>query len=107
MDDPTTIWTLLGIKLTNLTGGTAGGIAAAIIFNKSGVFSILGTVTLGALTSAYMSDWCSQYFGNFGGGISFVVGLCAMAICQQIMSVAKKWSFQNSKDVSDVNRPSS
>lgn len=93
MNDSDTIWSLIGIKLSNLTGGTAGGMAAAILYNRSGVIAILGTVTLGALTAAYMTDLCAQYVGNLGGGIAFVVGLCAMAICQKIVEFTKKWTI--------------
>lgn len=89
--DPETIWTLLGIKLSDLAGGTAGGTAAAIAFRRSGWASTLSSVVLGALTSAYMTPWFTQQLGTIGGGASFVVGLTAMAICQALAGVVEKF----------------
>jgi hypothetical protein len=89
--DPPDLFTLLGIKLSDLAGGTAGGISAVIAFRRSGLASTLGSVVLGALTSAYMTPWFIQQIGTLGGGASFVVGLCAMAICQFLAGMVDRF----------------
>ena len=89
-DDPS-LWNQLGIRLADLVGGAAGGSAAGIAFRKSDVYSFLGSIVIGAFTAAYLTAWAVQFAGNFAGGASFVVGLCAMTICQVIVKGAAKW----------------
>jgi len=78
------IWSALGIKLSDVAGGIAGGTAAALVFKRAGIVGAVSSVVVGALTSAYLTPWFIMRVGSFGGGASFVVGLCAMAICQAI-----------------------
>lgn len=84
------MWSLLGIKLTDVAGGIAGGTAAALVFRHASIAAAISSVVVGALTSAYMTPWFIARIGAFGGGASFVVGLCAMAICQAIAGVVNK-----------------
>lgn len=98
MSDDPNFWASLGIRLPDLIGGTAGGTAAAVAFKRSGVTSIISSVLVGALTASYMTAWVTQYLGTFAGGVSFVVGLGSMAICQGLGAMITKWLPTITKD---------
>lgn len=81
----------IGIKAQDLVGGLAGGIVNAFVFRQGSPGAIVGSVVVGCLTAAYLTDPASKYFGTSGGATSFLVGLCAMAICQAIVAAVGRW----------------
>jgi hypothetical protein len=82
----------IGIKLPDLVAGFAGGVVHAFVFKRSDALSVMGSIVVGALTANYLGEPAAHYVGGaFGGGASFIVGLCGMAICQGIAEAVKKW----------------
>lgn len=90
MADPDFL-TSLGIKASDLVGGLAGGIVNAFVFQKTHPFAVMGSVVVGCLTAAYLTEPASHYIGTTGGATSFLVGLTAMAICQAVVAAVQKW----------------
>ncbi len=90
MPDPEILSTF-GIKVSDLVGGLAGGIVNAFVFQKTSPLAVLGSVVVGCLTAAYLSEPASHYIGTSGGATAFLVGLCAMAICQAVVAAVQKW----------------
>lgn len=82
--------TSLGLELSDLVAGFFGGVVNALVIKRSDPWSIASSVIVGALTAAYLSGWVSTQFGFGRGTAGFVVGLCAMAICQGLVEIAKK-----------------
>lgn len=82
----------LGIKVPDLLAGFFGGVVHAFVFQRSKPAEAVASVVVGALTANYISESAQYYFKGLalnGGGVSFVVGLTAMAICQGIMSAVR------------------
>jgi zinc transporter ZupT len=79
----------LGLELSDIVAGFFGGVVNALIFKKPDPWSIASSVVVGALTAAYFSAWMSLQFNIGRGTAGFVVGLCAMAICQGIVEMVK------------------
>lgn len=82
----------LGIKLSDVVAGFAGGIVNALAFRKTDPFSMVGSIVVGTLTAAYLADYPSKWFGTSGNASAFIVGLAGMAICQGIVASVKKLS---------------
>ena len=83
----------LGIKTQDLVAGIAGGIVNAFIFQRSNPVAIIGSVVVGALTAAYLTEPAARFTGTTGGATAFIVGLGAMAICQAIVGQITKWKL--------------
>ena len=81
----------LGIKTQDVVAGLAGGIVNAFVFQRSSPMAIVGSVVVGALTAAYLSETAGRWFGTSGGATAFLVGLTAMAICQAIVAAVARW----------------
>lgn len=88
---PDDLFAMLGVKTQDIVGGLAGGIVNAFVFRQSSPIAIVSSVMVGCLTAAYLSETAAKYFGTTGGATSFLVGLCAMAICQAIVAAVGKW----------------
>lgn len=91
-----------GVKTQDLVAGLAGGVVNAFVFQRSTPMAIIGSVIVGALTAAYLTDPAAKLTGTTGGATAFIVGLGAMAICQGILARLSKWRDQNPKGGSDV-----
>lgn len=92
--------TLLGIKLSHLMAGVAGGIVRAFMVGNS-FFAAFSSVMTGALTAAYMTVPVASIYTkitgtivdlNFEHGIAFCTGLTAMLICEGVLRYVRKWS---------------
>ena len=81
----------LGIKTQDLVAGVAGGVVNAFVFQRSNPLAIVGSVIVGALTAAYLTEPAGKLTGTTGGATAFIVGLGAMAICQGIVGQAARW----------------
>lgn len=81
----------IGIRAQDLIAGMAGGIVNAFVFQRSNPVAIIGSVVVGALTAAYLTEPATKLTGTTGGATGFIVGMGAMAICQGIMSQIAKW----------------
>lgn len=92
----------LGIKTQDVVAGLAGGVVNAFVFQRSNPVAIFGSVIVGALTAAYLTDPAAKFTGTNGGATAFIVGLGAMAICQGIVGQITKWKTGGSKGGEDA-----
>lgn len=98
MADPD-LFVSIGIKMQDLIAGLAGGVVNAFVFQRSNPVAIVGSVIVGALTAAYLTEPAGRITGTSGGATAFIVGLGAMAICQGIMGQIAKWKPKGGTDV--------
>ena len=86
---------MLGINVLDVCAGVAGGVVNAFVFKRSQPMAILGSIVVGALTANYLGEPAAylikRYVGPYEGAAAFIVGLCAMAICQAIVEAVSKW----------------
>lgn len=85
----------LNLRAADIVAGFFGGVVNAFIFRRSDPWSIIGSVVVGTVTAAYLTDWVvwnimRMGFGNPGQGTAFIVGLCGMIICQGLVAGVKK-----------------
>jgi len=73
----------IGIKLTQIVAGFAGGVVSLAFLQGLSRKQAVLAVVVGCLSSAYLTDPV-VYFFNIGpsliNGTAFVIGLCAMNI---------------------------
>lgn len=93
----------LGVKTQDLVAGLAGGVVNAFVFKRGTPIAIVGSVVVGALTAAYLTEPAARLTGTTGGATAFIVGLGAMAICQGILSRVGKWNPAGSKGDADAS----
>ena len=96
MADPD-LFVSIGIKTSDLVAGLAGGVVNAFVFQRSNPAAIVGSVVVGALTAAYLTEPAARFTGTTGGATAFIVGLGAMAICQAIVGQVSKWKPNGTK----------
>ena|SRR6266702_1050268 len=84
----------LGLKVKDLIAGFSGGIVYAFMSKRSGMWSIIGSVTIGALTSNYLGASVVKFTGLGEEVAGFIVGLCGMTICQKIIDKSKDWKAE-------------
>ena len=82
----------IGVKITDVVAGLAGGIVNALFFIKSltprdVIASILG----GSITTAYLAPVVGKTMGTDSQVVGFIIGLTAMAICQQLILMVPGW----------------
>ena len=92
---------LLGIKLTHLFAGIAGGVVRAFL-SGGGWLAAVSSVVVGSLTAGYLTTpvyaGAKHYFPALGGdtssehAIGFLVGLTAMLLCEGVLRAARGWS---------------
>ena len=92
---------LIGIKLTHLLAGVAGGVVRAFLAGGSWVAAI-SSVVVGSLTAGYLTSpvykGAQSWFPALGHdtssehAIGFLVGLTAMLICEGVLRAARGWS---------------
>ncbi len=92
---------LIGIKLTHLLAGVAGGIVRAFLAGGSWVAAV-SSVVVGSLTAGYLTTpvykGAKSWFPTLGNdtssehAIGFLVGLTAMLICEGVLKAARGWS---------------
>jgi hypothetical protein len=90
MTDPDFL-TSVGIRMQDIMAGLAGGVVNAFVFKRSNPMAIVGSVVVGALTANYLSEPASKITGTSGGATAFILGLCAMAVCQSLVEMGSKW----------------
>lgn len=90
MSDPDLL-VAIGIRTQDLVAGLAGGVVNAFVFQRSNPVAIVGSVIVGALTAAYLTEPAARFTGTTGGATAFIVGLGAMAICQAIVGQIARW----------------
>lgn len=90
----------LGLNIQSVIAGFAGGVVHAFVFKQTGPWAVVGSVVVGALTANYLGEPASRQFGINIGASGFIVGLCAMAICQALVQAAKHYKIgaANGKD---------
>ena len=92
---------LLGIKLTHLIAGIAGGVVRAFLAGGSCMEAvsavIVGSLTAGYLTTPVYAAARAQFPSlandpSSEHAIGFLVGLTAMLICEGVLRAARGWS---------------
>lgn len=97
MSDPDLL-VALGIRAQDALAGLAGGIVNAFVFQRSNPVAIIGSVIVGALTANYLAEPATKYLGTSSSAGAFIVGLCAMAVCQSLVAAATKWTARATGD---------
>lgn len=85
--------TVLDVSLRDLLGGFAGGVVNALVFTRTSPWTAVGSMVVGALTAAYLTDIAVHVTGISPKPASFIVGLGGMAICQGIVGAVKNYKF--------------
>jgi hypothetical protein len=97
----------LGFKAQDLCAGLAGGIVNVFVFKRSNPIAIIGSAVVGALTANYLSESALNYVRLYidvsAGAVAFIVGLCAMALCQSIVEKVSKWKPKLSRTDVDAS----
>lgn len=92
--------TLIGIKLTHLLAGVAGGTVRAFLSGE-GWLAAFSSVVVGSLTAGYLTApvyaGAQKYFAippdpSTEHAIGFLVGLTAMLICEGVLRAVRGWS---------------
>lgn len=92
--------TLIGIKLTHLLAGVAGGTVRAFLSGE-GWLAAFSSVVVGSLTAGYLTApvyaGAQKYFSiptdaSTEHAIGFLVGLTAMLICEGVLRSARLWA---------------
>ena len=92
---------ILGIKLTHLMAGIAGGVVRAFLAGGSWMAAI-SSVVIGSLTAGYLTTpvyagakaWFPMLSNDVSSehAIGFLVGLTAMLICEGVLRAARGWA---------------
>lgn len=92
---------LIGIKLTHLLAGVAGGVVRAFLAGGSWLAAV-SSVVVGSLTAGYLTTpvytGAKSWFPALGNdtssehAIGFLVGLTAMLICEGVLKTARVWA---------------
>lgn len=92
--------TVLGIKVTHVVAGIAGGTVRALLLGGGWVAAIT-SVVIGSITAGYVTTpayyLALKWFPvpaepSTEHAIGFLVGLTAMLICEGFLKYAKGWS---------------
>lgn len=95
----------LGFKLQEMIAGFIGGAVSSVVMGKTSQwYEIVGSVFVGMFSANYLGEILASKTGMNNGSAGFIVGLCALIICQGIISSAKKWSSQFG-GVNDAGKP--
>lgn len=89
-------WSMLGaidVSVRDLLGGFAGGVVNAFVFTRTSPGTAVGSMVVGALTAAYLTDAAVALTGVSQKPASFIVGLGGMAICQGIVAAIRNYKF--------------
>lgn len=86
----------LGLNEGTATAGLLGGTVRGLIIQGGFVNGVISAL-VGAITANYFAPGIamSATFNAWNlseGTIGFVVGMCAMLICEGILKIAKDWS---------------
>ena len=89
-------WSMLStldVSIRDLLGGFAGGVVNALVFTRTSPWTAVGSMIVGALTAAYLTDAAVALTGFSQKPASFTVGLGGMAICQGIIEAIRNYRF--------------
>lgn len=90
----------LGIKLSHLVAGIAGGIVRAFLAG-SDFMTAIASVVVGSLTAGYLTtpvykslivQFPATTDTSTEHAVGFLVGLTAMLICEGVLRYARTWS---------------
>lgn len=84
------------VSIRDLLGGFAGGVVNALVFTRTSPWTAVGSMVVGALTAAYLTDAAVAVTGVSPKPASFIVGLGGMAICQGIIGAIRNYKFGGS-----------
>lgn len=86
---------VIGIKLPLLIAGIAGGIVVnAFVFRKSSPFAVVNSLIASGCMGNYLGEPAAHLISSTMDILpsAFIVGACAMPICQALIAAAQKWS---------------
>lgn len=81
MNETTTVAGLLGVKISSLVAGFAGGVVSLAFLQGLTRAQAVMAVVVGALSAAYLTPFAVAKLGisdQLQNGAAFVIGLCAM-----------------------------
>lgn len=90
----------LGIKLTHLLAGVAGGTVRAFLAG-GGWLAATSSVVIGSLTAGYLTTPVYKIAQSYlplnvetstEHAVGFLVGLTAMLLCEGVLKAARGWS---------------
>lgn len=87
------IFAAIDVSIRDLLGGFAGGVVNALVFTRTSPWTAIGSMIVGALTAAYLTDAAVTITGISPKPASFIVGLGGMAICQGIIGAIRSYKF--------------
>jgi ABC-type xylose transport system permease subunit len=87
------IFAAIDVSIRDLLGGFAGGVVNALVFTRTSPWTAVGSMIVGALTAAYLTDAAVAMTGISQKPASFIVGLGGMAICQGIIGAIRNYKF--------------
>lgn len=78
----------IGLSASKMIAGFSGGLLYSFAIKEKDPRSIVVSVMAGALTANFLSDATAHYVPAWvgAGGVSFLTGLTAMAICQGVIA---------------------
>lgn len=92
---------IIGVKLTHLLAGVAGGIVRALLAG-GGWMAAMTSVIVGSLTAGYLTtpvyNAAKTWIPTVGHDVSsehatsFLVGLTAMLLCEGVLRATRGWS---------------
>lgn len=93
--DSTGLFDLLGVKLSTLVAGFAGGIVSLAFLQGLSRPQAIGAVVVGTLSAAYLTPFAVDKLGiapTLQNGAAFVIGLCAMSIIPAVQKGVTVWA---------------
>ena len=101
-------WSMLSaidVSVRDLLGGFAGGVVNALVFTRTSPWTAVGSMVVGALTAAYLTDAAVAITGIGQKPASFIVGLGGMAICQGLIEAIRNYRFGSALSNSGGGKP--
>ena len=87
---------LIGVKAPDIFAGFAGGVVRVALFGawRSDPWGALGGVIAGTFSGMYLGPILPGYVGLVpNGGLTFIIGLAAMEVCQRLITLVTKWKI--------------
>jgi len=87
---------LIGVKAADIFAGFAGGIVRVALLGtwRSDPWGGVGGVIAGTFAGMYLGPILPVYIGlKPNGGLTFIIGLAAMEVCQRLITLVTKWKI--------------
>jgi hypothetical protein len=95
MQDVPDFWSYIGVNLSALMAGLAGGVVGAWADGKSGLLAWMGYIMCGGLTGAYLGESASHVIpATNPAGAGFIVGGCALVVMRLLRGVLSRYGLK-------------